>query len=86
MRLIIAAVALLVLGLIISSIAALILKGRSFKMAQGEVRCEGTGAIIVNIAGEDYAVNAIAGWQVQRVWNKATYPETDIDRLIVFAV
>jgi hypothetical protein len=86
MRLIIAAVALLVLGLIISSIAALILKGGSFKMAQGEVRCEGTGAVIVNIAGEDYAVNAIAGWQyppVQRVWNKATYPETDIDRLIV---
>ena len=54
--------------------------------SQGELRCEGAGAVIINIAGEDYAVNGMAGGQyppVQRVWNKETYPETDVDRLIV---
>ena len=54
--------------------------------SQGELRCEGAGAVIINIPGEDYAVNGMAGGQyppVQRVWNKETYPETDVDRLIV---
>jgi hypothetical protein len=55
--------------LTISSIAALFLKSESpskalflksgspTKMAQGEVRCEGAGAIVINIDGADYAVN-----------------------------
>jgi hypothetical protein len=50
------------------------------------LRSEGVGAVVVNIAGEDYAVNAIAGWQyppVQLVWNKATYPEANLDRILV---
>jgi hypothetical protein len=85
MRLFVAAIALLVLGAMFGSIAAWVL-GWSFKLAQGELRCEGVGAVVVNIAGEDYAVNAIAGWQyppVQLVWNKATYPEANIDRILV---
>jgi hypothetical protein len=73
MRLIVAAVALLVLGLIISSMAALILKGGAFKMAQGEARCEGLAPLS----------SILLHPPVQRVWNKATYPETDIDSLIV---
>jgi hypothetical protein len=83
MRLIIAVVALIVLGSIVSAIAVLV-GGSSVKIG-GELRCEGVGAVIINIAGEDYAVDPIAGWQyppVQRVWNDAAYPEVDIDRIL----
>jgi hypothetical protein len=101
------AIALLMLGLTISSIAAPFLKGGSpskmgfpissiaapflkggspSKMAQGEVRCEGAGAVVISIDGADYAVNGMASRHyppIQRVWNSATYPESDIDRIIV---
>ena len=87
MRSISAAIALLMLGLTISSIAAPFLKGESpSKLAQGEVRCEGAGAVVINIDGADYAVNGMASRRyppIQRVWNSATYPESDIDRIIV---
>ena len=59
----IAAIALLVIGVMFGSIAAWVLGWSSFKLAQGDLRCEGAGAVVINIAGEDYAVNAIAGWQ-----------------------
>jgi hypothetical protein len=55
-------------------------------MAQGEVRCEGAGAVVINIDGADYAVNGMASRRyppVQRVWNSASHPESDIDRIIV---
>jgi hypothetical protein len=84
MRVIIAVMALIVLGSIVSAIAVLV-GGSPVKLGQGELRCEGVGAVIINIAGEDYAVDPIAGWQyppVQRVWNDATYPELDIDRIL----
>jgi len=85
MRLLIAAIALLVSGVMFGSIAAWVLGWSSFKLAQGDLRCEGAGAVVINIAGEDYAVNAIAGWQyppVQLVWNKASHPEADLDRIL----
>jgi hypothetical protein len=92
------AVALLMVGLTISSIGALFFNsgspsktlflknGSPSKMAQGEVRCEGAGAIVININGADYAVNGMASRRyppIQRVWNSATHPESDIDRIIV---
>jgi hypothetical protein len=86
-RLIPAAVALLMVGLTISSMGALFLKSVSpSKMAQGEVRCEGAGAVVINIDGADYAVNGMASRRyppIQRVWNSATHPESDIDSIIV---
>jgi hypothetical protein len=103
-----AAVALLMVGLTISSIGALFFKsgspsetlifksespskaphsnGPPPKMAQGELRCEGAGAVVINIDGVDYAVNGMASRRyppVQRVWNSASHPENDIDRIIV---
>jgi hypothetical protein len=51
-------------------------------MAQGEVRCEGAGAVVINIE----AVNGMASRRyppIQRVWNSASHPESDIDRIIV---
>jgi len=93
-----AAIALLMLGLTISSIAALFLKSESpskalflksgspTKMAQGEVRCEGAGAIVINIDGADYAVNGMASRRyppIQRVWNPTTFPESNLDSIIV---
>jgi hypothetical protein len=92
------AVALLMVGLTISSIGALFFNsgspsktlflknGSPSKMTQGEVRCEGAGAIVININGADYAVNGMASRRyppIQRVWNSATHPESDIDRIIV---
>jgi hypothetical protein len=108
-RLIPSAVALLMLGLTINSIAALFFKsgspsetlifksesaseapllrsGAPSKMAQGELRCEGAGAVVINIDGTDYAVNGMASRRyppIQRVWNSASHPESDIDRIIV---
>jgi hypothetical protein len=83
-RLIPAAIALLMLILTISATAALF-EGRS-NVAQGEVRCEGAGAIVINIDGTDYAVNGMASRRfppIQRVWNATAYPESDIDRIVV---
>ena len=53
MRFLIAAIALLILGVLgwYSGYAG---------EAQGELRCEGGGAVIINIGGKDYAVNGMA--------------------------
>jgi len=86
MRLIINAITLLVIGLVCGSIAVLALTWPFFNLAQGELRCEGDGAVVIKVAGEDYAVNGLAATHyppIQRIWNKATYPETNIDRIIV---
>jgi hypothetical protein len=56
------------------------------QLARGELRCEGNGAVVINVEGRDYAVNGMAGSHyppVQTVWNAASHPEIDIDRLIV---
>ncbi len=54
--------------------------------ALGELRCEGRGAIVINVDGTDYAVNGMAGSRyppIQRVWSEDSHPGIDIDRLIV---
>jgi hypothetical protein len=79
-----AAIALLMLILTISATAALF-KGES-NLAQGEVRCEGAGAVVIKIDDADYAVNGMASRlypPIQRVWNATTYPQSNIDRIIV---
>ena len=75
---IIAALALLVLALLgwYSGYA---------KEAKGELRCEGSGAVIINIDGKDYAVNGMAGARyppIERIWNSATQPEADIGHIL----
>jgi len=57
----------------------------SSQLIQGELRCEGTGGVVINIGGKDYAVNAIAGPRyppIERIWNSATQPHLDRDRII----
>src|SRR4026209_275816 len=64
----------------------LLSSGSPSKMAQGELRCEGAGAVVINIDGADYSVNGMASRRyppIQRIWNSASHPENDIDRLIV---
>jgi hypothetical protein len=78
MRFWIAAIALFVLGVLgwYSGYA---------KDAKGQLRCEGAGAVVINVDGKDYAVNGMAGSRyppIERIWNSATYPGTDIDRIL----
>ena len=57
----------------------------SVKLAEGELRCEGAGAVIIKIAGKDYAVNGMASRNypvVQSIWNESTGSKMNIDRLI----
>ena len=86
MRVIVGVIALLVISAIVGSIAAFVWGRSSVKqLAQGELRCESPGAVVVNVGGSDYGVNAIGAWRyppIQRIWNNNTYPETNIDRLI----
>lgn len=85
MRVIIGVIALLVIGAIVGSLAVFVWGRSSVKLAQGELRCESPGAVIINVGGSDYGVNAIGAWRyppIQRIWNKTTYPETNIDRII----
>jgi hypothetical protein len=54
--------------------------------ALGEIRCEGQGAIVINVDGKDYAVNGMAGSRyppIQSLWTKDSHPELDIGHLIV---
>ncbi len=84
MRLIITAMALLVIGAIAGTIAVFVLGRPSIKLAEGELRCEGAGAVIINVAGKDYGVNGKAGPSyppIQTIWT--TVPQAKFDRLIV---
>ena len=86
MRSIPAAIALLMLALTISSVLALFKGNSSTQTAQGEVRCEGAGAVVVNIDGVDYAANGMASRYyppIQWIWNAAAYPDSDLDRIII---
>ena len=86
MRSIPAAIALLMLALTISSALALFNGKSSIQMARGEVRCEGAGAVVVNIDGVDYAANGMASRRyppIHRVWNASTHPESNLDRVII---
>lgn len=86
MKYVVEALALIILGTIAATVVVLMFGRPSLKLADGELRCEGAGAVIINVAGKDYAVNTLAGWQyppIQLIWNKDTFPEANIDRLIV---
>jgi hypothetical protein len=74
-----------VMRLIICTIAFVGVVGTAFALppidvAEGEIRCESPGAVVVNVAGQDYAVNAIARWRyppIELIWKDA-----DIDQLV----
>lgn len=77
---------LLMIALLLGSVAALVAVWLFSNMAQGELRCEGKGAVVMRIAGEDYAVNGMASSRyppIQKVWNRHTQPNADLDSLIV---
>jgi hypothetical protein len=78
---------MIIVGSVAGWMAAWALNGWPFSMrVQGQLRCEGAGAVIVNVDGTDYAVNSLAGPHyppIQRVWNSVTEPGADIDRIIV---
>jgi hypothetical protein len=78
MRFLIAAIALLVLGVLgwYSGYA---------REVQGELRCEGAGAVVINVDGKDYAVNGMANGHyppIERIWNSATHPEAELGRIL----
>jgi hypothetical protein len=80
MRLLVAAIAVLVLGVL-----ALSSFGGSEKVMQGELRCEGDRGVIINVDGKDYAVNGKASPRsppIESIWNNATRPEADIGRIL----
>ena len=84
MRLIIGTIALLVIGALVGTIAVIVLGKPSVKLAEGELRCDGAGAVIIKIAGKDYAVNGMASRNypvIQTIWKETT--GLDINRLIV---
>jgi len=60
MRFCINAITLLVGGLVVGSIAAVALSWPFYNLAQGELRCEERGAIVIKVAGKDYAVSGLA--------------------------
>ena len=85
MRILLNTAALFAIGLLLAAIAILAVRWPFANMAAGELRCDGGGAVVVRVAGKDYAVNGIASSRyppIQQVWNSNTYPDTNIDRLI----
>ena len=66
MKLLIEVIALLVISAIVMSIAIVALGRNPVTLAQGELRCQGGGAIIINIDGKDYAVNGMASPAIRR--------------------
>jgi hypothetical protein len=86
MRPLIELIALLVIGALVTSIAFFVLGRNPIKLAEGKLRCQDGGAIVINVDGKDYAMNGMASTRfppIQDIWNKSTFPETDTDRLIV---
>lgn len=84
MRVLLNAVTVLVIGLMIAGVVTLGLRWPFANMAEGEVRCESGGAVVVRIAGKDYAANGMASTQyppIQLVWNPEYFPDADINRI-----
>jgi hypothetical protein len=78
MRFLIPALALLVLGVLgwYSGYA---------KEAKGELRCEGAGAVVINVDGKDYAVNGMASTRyppIERIWNSTNHPDANLGRIL----
>jgi len=81
MRVLLDAVTLLAIGLLLAAIVTLGLRWPFANMAEGELRCESGGAVVVRIAGKDYAVNGMASERyppIQSIWNNDNYPGTNI--------
>ena len=56
-----------------------------FKMTRGWLRCEGAGAIILNVHGKDYAVNGLASSRyapIQAVWKSNQADNIDAGPII----
>jgi hypothetical protein len=51
---------LLAIGLLIAAIAMLAVRWPFANLAAGELRCDDSGAVVVRVAGKDYAVNGMA--------------------------
>ena len=77
---------LVIIALAFLSILGLSSFGASFQnMTQGELGCEGPGAVIIKVDGKDYAVNAMAGSRyppIESIWTSANHPEADIGRIL----
>ena len=85
MRVFLDTVAFVALGLLIAAITMLAVRWPFANTAAGELRCDDGGAVVVRVAGKDYAVNGMASSRyppIQQIWNNDTYPDTNIDRLI----
>ena len=63
MKVLLDAIAVLAIGLLLAAIATLALRWPFANLAEGELRCEKGGAIVVRIAGKDYAANGMASTQ-----------------------
>ena len=85
-KLLIEASVLLVIGAIVFSVAIIFGGREPLGQEHGELRCEGAGAVVITINGKDYAVNGMAAGAryppIQVTWNKTTFPETNVERLI----
>jgi hypothetical protein len=56
-----------------------------FAAPQGQLRCEGRGAIILTVRGVDYAVNGMAANRyasIQAIWKKADDSDLEIGPII----
>ena len=77
---------LLMITLLLGAVAGLVAFWPFGNTAQGGLRCEGKGAVVMRVAGKDYAVNGMASSRyppIQDAWNRKAQPNADIDRLIV---
>jgi hypothetical protein len=84
MKVLLDGVLLLAMGLLLATIA-LGLRWPFTNMAEGELRCESGGAVVVRIVGKDYATNGMASTRfppIQSVWNQDNFPGANIDRII----
>jgi hypothetical protein len=52
-------IARLVIGAIIGSFAISLFRQTILAMTEGTLSCEGNGDVIINVAGEDYAVSGM---------------------------
>ena len=53
-----------------------------FVVAQGRLRCEGAGAVILTVRGTDYAVNGMASNRYRPIQAVMTDPNFDIGPII----
>jgi hypothetical protein len=60
-------------------------RGWPFAMPQGRLRCEGAGAVILSVAGKDYAVNGMASTRyasIQSIYKQNSHSVVDAGPII----